>query len=305
MHRVPGEMAKNRSTTQKIRTKELTLGYDETAVIRRLDVEIPDGKITSVVGPNGCGKSTLLRSLARLMKPRNGAVYLDGAAISKLPTGEVARKLGILPQNPNAPEGLTVRELAAQGRYPHQRWFRQWSKDDEQAIERALEITGVLELAGRPLETLSGGQRQRAWISMALAQETETLLLDEPTTFLDMAHQLEVLQLLDRLNREEGRTVLMVLHDLNNASRYSHHMIALSVGKVFAAGTPAQVVTAEVLREVFHVEADIVTDERSGVPLCIPHGLRKRIGDVSGYGGGEEGANNRPPLTPERGKNEH
>ena len=277
------------SSMNKIQTENLTLGYDETAVIRRLDVEVPEGKITSVVGPNGCGKSTLLRSLARLMRPRSGAVYLDGAAISKLPTGEVARKLGILPQNPNAPEGLTVRELAALGRYPRQRWFRQWSKDDEQAIERALKITGVLELADRPLDTLSGGQRQRAWISMALAQETETLLLDEPTT-LDMAHQLEVLQLLDRLNREEERTILMVLHDLNNASRYSHHMIALSEGRVFAAGTPTRVVTAEVLREVFHIEADIVTDERSGVPLCIPYGLRRGFGSISGHGrGGGEG----------------
>ena len=263
----------------KIQVEKLALAYDEATIIEGLNASIPAGKITSIVGPNGCGKSTLLRALARLMKPRGGAVYLDGAAIFELPTGEVARRLGILPQDPKAPEGLTVRELASQGRYPHQRWFRQWSRDDEQAIERALEITGVLDLADRPLDTLSGGQRQRAWISMALAQETETLLLDEPTTFLDMAHQLEVLQLLDRLNREEGRTILMVLHDLNNASRYSHHMIALSAGKVFAAGPPQQVVTAEVLRKVFHIEADIVTDGRSGVPLCIPYGL---LADRSG-----------------------
>lgn len=288
MRRAPREATDGPVPVNKIQTEDLTLGYDETAVIRELDVEVPEGKITSVVGPNGCGKSTLLRSLARLLKPRGGAVYLDGAAISKLPTGEVARKLGILPQNPNAPEGLTVRELAAQGRYPHQRWFRQWSKDDEQAIERALEITGVLELADRPLDTLSGGQRQRAWISMALAQETETLLLDEPTTFLDMEHQLEVLQLLDRLNREEGRTILMVLHDLNNASRYSHHMIALSEGRMFASGTPRQVVTAEVLREVFHVEADIVPDPRTSVPLCIPYGLL-RASDGPSPEKGEDG----------------
>lgn len=259
----------------KLRTEKVTLGYDGGAVIKELTVSVPDSRITSVVGPNGCGKSTLLRSLARLMKPRGGAVYLDGDAIFRLPTREVAKRLGILPQSPDAPEGLTVRELAAQGRYPHQRWFQQWSKEDEHAIERALEITGVLDLADRPLDTLSGGQRQRAWISMALAQETEILLLDEPTTFLDMAHQLEVLQLLSMLNREEGRTVVMVLHDLNNASRYSHHMIALSGGGVFASGSPREVVTPELLREVFHVEADIVPDPRAGVPLCIPYGLKK------------------------------
>jgi iron complex transport system ATP-binding protein len=259
----------------RLRTEKVTLAYDDgAAVIEELTIEVPEGRITSVVGPNGCGKSTLLRSLARLMKPRGGAIYLDGDAISNLPTREVARRLGILPQSPAAPDGLTVRELAAQGRYPHQSWLRQWSKEDERAVEKALEVTGVLELADRPLETLSGGQRQRAWISMALAQETETLLLDEPTTFLDMAHQLEVLQLLSRLNREEGRTVLMVLHDLNNAARFSHHMVAMSGGRVFDAGPPEEVMTPELLREVFGVEADIVTDPRSGIPLCIPYELR-------------------------------
>jgi iron complex transport system ATP-binding protein len=259
----------------RLRTEGVTLAYDDgRPVVEGLTVEVPEGRITSVVGPNGCGKSTLLRALARLMKPRGGAVYLDGAAISELPTREVAKRLGILPQDPQAPEGLTVRELAAQGRYPHQSWLRQWSKEDERAVEKALEVTGVLEFADRPLDTLSGGQRQRAWISMALAQETETLLLDEPTTFLDMAHALEVLQLLDRLNREEGRTILMVLHDLNNAARYSHHMIALSEGRVFTAGSPSEVVTDEVLGEVFSVEAEIVPDPRTGVPLCIPYGLR-------------------------------
>ena len=265
----------------KIRTQDITLGYEDTVVIKGLSTNVPAGEITSVVGPNGCGKSTLLRSLARLMKPKGGAVYLDGDAIANLPTREVARRLGILPQSPEAPEGLTVRELAAQGRYPHQSWLRQWSKADEQAVEKALETTGMLELADRPLDTLSGGQRQRAWISMALAQETDTLLLDEPTTFLDMAHQLEVLQLLDRLNREEGRTVLMVLHDLNNAARYSHHMIALSGGEVFAAGPPDEVMTGELLREVFSVEAEIIPDPRTGVPLCIPYGLCHQTARVS------------------------
>ncbi len=264
-----------------IHTDDITLGYDDTLVIKELSTSVPAGAITSVVGPNGCGKSTLLRSLARLMKPKSGAVYLDGDAIAKLPTREVAKRLGILPQSPEAPEGLTVRELAAQGRYPHQSWLSQWSKGDERAVEEALETTGMLEFADRPLDTLSGGQRQRAWISMALAQETETLLLDEPTTFLDMAHQLEVLQLLDRLNREDGRTVLMVLHDLNNAARFSHHMIALSGGEVFAAGSPEEVMTAELLREVFSVEAEILADPRTGTPLCIPYELHHQAARVS------------------------
>jgi len=261
------------ATVSKLRTEGVTLAYDEAVVINGLTTEVPTGKVTSVVGPNGCGKSTLLRSMARLMKPKGGAVYLDGDAIFRLPTRQVAKRLGLLPQAPEAPEGLTVRELAAQGRYPHQSWLRQWSKADERAVEGALETTGVLEFADRPLDTLSGGQRQRAWISMALAQETETLLLDEPTTYLDMAHQLEVLQLLSRLNAEEGRTVLMVLHDLNNAARYSDHMIALSGGNVFASGTPREVVTPELLREVFGVEAEVLEDPRTGVPLCIPYGL--------------------------------
>lgn len=261
----------------KLRTEKVTLAYDEAAVISDLSVEVPGDRITSVVGPNGCGKSTLLRSLARLMRPRGGAIYLDGDAIAKLPTREVAKRLGILPQSPTVPEGLTVRELAAQGRYPHQSWLRQWSKEDERAVEKALETTGVGELADRSLDTLSGGQRQRAWIAMALAQETEILLLDEPTTFLDMAHQIEVLQLLEHLNLEEGRTILMVLHDLNIASRYSHHMIALSGGRVFAAGPPGEVVTPGMLAEVFGVEADVVPDPRTGTSLCIPHGLRKDV----------------------------
>jgi iron complex transport system ATP-binding protein len=256
-----------------LHTEHLSLAYDETLIIKQLDVTIPSGQITALVGPNGCGKSTLLRGLARLLKPRHGTVYLDGAAIAQLPTKEVAKQLGMLPQAPVAPEGLTVRELVAHGRYPHQGWFQQWSADDEAMTTTALNITGMADLAERAVDTLSGGQRQRAWIAMTLAQDTPLVLLDEPTTFLDLAHQIEVLQLLERLNHEAGRTIVMVVHDLNHAARYAHHMIALNNGKVVAAGSPMEVVTPALLRTVFGVEADVICDPRTGVPLCLPYGL--------------------------------
>ncbi len=256
-----------------LHTEKLTLAYDQTIIIHDMDVAIPRGQITALVGPNGCGKSTLLRGLARLLAPRGGAAYLDGKAIHRMPTRELAKQLGILPQSPVAPEGLTVRELVAQGRYPHQSWFQQWSADDESAVVKALELTGMTDLAERPVDTLSGGQRQRAWIAMTLAQETEVILLDEPTTFLDLAHQIEVLQLLERLNRSEQRTIVMVVHDLNHATRHAHHIIALKAGKVAAIGAPTEVVTPALLREVFGVEGAVVPDPRSGVPLCIAYGI--------------------------------
>jgi iron complex transport system ATP-binding protein len=274
----------------ELRTEGLTLAYDAGLVIAGMDLVIPAGRITALVGPNGCGKSTLLRGLARLLKPRGGSVYLDGALIWRTPTKELARKLGILPQGPVAPEGLTVAELVAQGRYPHQSWLRQWSAEDRSVTRRALAITGTAELADRPVETLSGGQRQRAWIAMALAQETQTLLLDEPTTFLDMAHQLEVLHLLERLNREEGRTIVMVLHDLNHAARHAHHVVAISEGRAHVAGAPREVITPQVLREVFGVEAHIVPDPATGAPLCIPYGLRTDAEErIGGVGAGQRG----------------
>lgn len=257
----------------QLHTDSLTLAYDQAVIIDRLDLQVPSGQITALVGPNGCGKSTLLRGLARLLAPRSGAAYLDGKAIHQLPTRELAKRLGILPQSPVAPEGLTVRELVAQGRYPHQSWFQQWASEDEAAVGAALELTGMSELAERPVDALSGGQRQRAWIAMTLAQETPVILLDEPTTFLDLAHQIEVLHLLERLNREQGRTIVMVVHDLNHATRHSQHLIALREGRVVAAGAPAEVVTPALLRDVFGVEADIVLDPRTGVPLCVPFGL--------------------------------
>lgn len=254
-------------------TQNLTLAYDQAVVIAGMDVIIPGGKITALVGPNGCGKSTLLRGLARLLAPKGGTALLDGKAIHQIPTRELAKQLGILPQSPVAPEGLTVRELVAQGRYPHQSWFQQWAAGDETAVVKALELTGMAELAERPVDALSGGQRQRAWIAMTLAQETSVILLDEPTTFLDLSHQIEVLQLLERLNREEERTIVMVVHDLNHATRHASHVVALKAGAVAAAGPPAEVVTPALLREVFGVEGAVVPDPRNGAPLCIAYGL--------------------------------
>lgn len=210
-----------------IETNALTLSYGDTIIINELDVKIPKGEITVFIGSNGCGKSTLLRSIARLLKPRNGSVLLEGNSIAKLPTKEVAKQLAILPQGPIAPEGLTVLQLVKQGRYPHQSWLKQWSKEDEDAVSNALKATGLEDLAERPVDSLSGGQRQRAWIAMTLAQQTDIILLDEPTTYLDMTHQIEILDLLFELNERENRTIVMVLHDLNLACRYAHNLVAL------------------------------------------------------------------------------
>jgi iron complex transport system ATP-binding protein len=259
-----------------LHTEAMTLAYDQAAIIQDLSVSIPSGQITALVGPNGCGKSTLLRGLARLLAPKGGAAFLDGKAIHQIPTRELAKQLGILPQSPVAPEGLTVRELVAQGRFPHQSWLQQWAEDDEAAVASALELTGMVAFADRPVDALSGGQRQRAWIAMTLAQETPIILLDEPTTYLDLAHQIEVLHLLERLNRHQGRTVVMVVHDLNHATRHATHLIAMCAGRVVAAGRPADVVTPGLLREVFGVEAEVVADPRLGVPLCVPYGLAER-----------------------------
>lgn len=259
-------------------TRKLTLAYEDTQIIADLNLAIPGGKLTVLVGPNGCGKSTLLRGLARLLKPRTGMVYLEGTAIHRLPTREVAKRLGILPQGPVAPEGLTVRDLVAQGRYPHQGWLQQWSQEDERMTQDALLTTGMLEFAQRSLDSLSGGQRQRAWIAMALAQNTKILLLDEPTTFLDLAHQIELLDLLHDLNRNQGRTIVMVLHDLNQACRYADHLIAIHQGQVYAQGEPEQVMTTELVKVVFGLEARIIADPITGTPLCIPMGRDRSCG---------------------------
>lgn len=259
---------------KRLSTKSLSLAYDGAPIIRNLDLAIPSGQITTLVGPNGCGKSTLLKGLARLLKPRAGAVYLDGKTLLKLSTKAVAKQLGILPQGPVAPEGLTVRDLVAQGRFPYQNWVQQWSKEDERLVESALATTSMTDLAGRSLDTLSGGQRQRAWLAMALAQDTEILLLDEPTTFLDLAHQVELLDLLYELNQTQGRTIVMVLHDLNQACRYADYLVAVRSGSVFAQGKPIQVMTEAMVREVFGLECRIVPDPVSGTPMCIPIGRK-------------------------------
>lgn len=262
---------------KRLSTKNLCLAYNGTPVIRDLNLVIPSKQITALVGANGCGKSTLLRGLARLLKPLTGTVYLDGSSLFKLSTREVAQRIGILPQGPTAPEGLTVQNLVAQGRYPYQNWLQQWSKEDEQIVEQALVITGMKQLANRLLDTLSGGQRQRAWIAMALAQNTEILLLDEPTTFLDLAHQIEVLDLLYELNQSRGRTIVMVLHDLNQACRYADYLVAVKEGRVFAQGSPMQVMTEAMVSEVFGLECRIIPDPVVGTPMCVPLGRRVRI----------------------------
>jgi iron complex transport system ATP-binding protein len=259
-----------------LRADTLSAGYDGADVIAGLDLEIPPERVTAIVGANGCGKSTLLRALGRLLRPRAGAVLLDGRAISELPSRQVARRLGLLPQSPAAPEGLTVEDLVARGRHPHQGLFRQWSAADAAAVEEALATTGTTELRGRPLDALSGGQRQRAWIAMALAQQTELLLLDEPTTFLDLAHQLDVLDLLDGLVAERGRTVVMVLHDLNHACRYADLLVAMRDGRVCAAGAPGDIVDAAFVQEVFGLQARVVEDPVAGTPMCIPISRRTR-----------------------------
>lgn len=254
----------------RLSAQSLRLGYGENVVVDDLSVDVLDGTVTAIIGPNGCGKSTLLRALARLLRPTSGAVLLDGKEIDRLPTRDVARVVGLLPQSPVAPEGLTVADLVARGRHPHQRWYRQWSSADEEAIERALVLTGMAELADRQVDHLSGGQRQRAWISMTLAQETDLLLLDEPITYLDLAHQIDVLDLVHRLHRERGTTVVMVLHDLNLAARYADTLVAMRDGRILAQGTPGEVLTEPMLDEVFGLTAKVIPDPVSGTPLVIP-----------------------------------
>ncbi len=260
----------------------LSLGYGDRAVVRDLSLVVPPGAVTMVIGANACGKSTLLRGMARLLKPSGGAALLDGRAIHEQPTRQVARVLGLLPQAPIAPEGVTVADLVARGRHPHQGWLRSWTSDDEAAVAAALETTGTLELASRTVDELSGGQRQRVWIAVALAQQTDLLLLDEPTTYLDVAHQVEVLDLLTDLNRLRGTTILVVMHDLNLAARYGDHLVAMREGRVVAAGPPGDVLVESLVRDVFGLDCQVVTDPVSGTPLVVPLGRHHVRPTVSG-----------------------
>ncbi|GAB2485148.1 ABC transporter ATP-binding protein [Jatrophihabitans fulvus] len=256
----------------ELRADGLSLGYEGRRVVRDLDLTVPPGRVTVIAGPNACGKSTLLRGLARLLRPVAGQVVLDGQDIHSLRTKDVARTLGLLPQQPIAPDGITVAELVGRGRHPHQGWFSAWSAEDDAIVSRSLASTSTLELADRPVDSLSGGQRQRVWIAMALAQQTDLLLLDEPTTFLDVTHQVEVLDLLADLNRERGTTIVMVLHDLNLAARYADHICLMRDGVLLRGGAPAEVITAETVRETFALESLVVPCPVSGAPMVVPTG---------------------------------
>ncbi|MEU4659920.1 ABC transporter ATP-binding protein [Streptomyces sp. NPDC023723] len=260
------------SSQHTLQTRDLGLGYGEREIISGLDVDLPPGRLTVVVGPNACGKSTLLRAMARLLTPTAGTVLLDGKDIHRTATREVAACLGMLPQSLVAPDAITVADLVGRGRYPHQGWFRRWTAADSEGVAAAMLATDVLELADRSVDELSGGQRQRVWIAMALAQETDILLLDEPTTYLDISHQLDVLDLLTDLNRDRGVTLAVVLHDLNLACRYADHLIAMKAGRVVAEGAPADIVTESLVREVFGLRSTVLPDPASGTPMVVPLG---------------------------------
>ncbi|MFD1211446.1 ABC transporter ATP-binding protein [Arthrobacter sp. GCM10027362] len=276
----------------RLRAESLTLGYDGRDIIRDLSLTVPRAQVTAVIGPNGCGKSTLLRGLGRLLAPRSGQVTLDGKPLPRLSTRYIATQISLLPQTPAAPPGLSVADLVSRGRHPRQKWYQQFSSADQSVVRDALEATGMLDLADTPVEELSGGQRQRAWISMILAQETEILLLDEPTTYLDLAHQVELLELIRRLNRDHARTVVMVLHDISLAARYSDHIVAMKGGRIIARGHPAEVITAERLQDIFGLSAHVVPEPVAGRPHVIPLGSSGPAGSSPAPGAAVAAARN-------------
>jgi len=259
----------------RLYTEDISISYGERLIVKNLDVVIPDGKITTIIGSNGCGKSTLLKAMTRIIPHQSGSVLLDGKHISKIHTKQLAKEMAILPQTPESVAGLTVGELVSYGRFPHQKGFGKLSQHDMEAIDWALESTNTKEFKDRSVDALSGGQRQRAWIAMALAQETDIIFLDEPTTYLDMAHQLEVLELLQKLNEEQGRTIVMVLHDLNQAARFADYIIAMKDGEVVKAGNPREILTKDILRRVFQIDAEIGEDPRTKKPICLTYHLIK------------------------------
>ncbi|MCZ2821659.1 ABC transporter ATP-binding protein [Modestobacter sp. VKM Ac-2977] len=269
-HRTSSATGVQQPPSVRLAAEGVRLAYGDKVVVDDLDLQLLDGSFTAIVGPNGCGKSTVLKALGRLLRPTSGTVLLDGRAIGATSTRDVAKVLGLLPQTPLAPEGLTVADLVARGRHPHQSWLRQWSSDDEAVVAEALSWTDMADLADSPVDALSGGQRQRAWISMALAQGTDLLLLDEPTTYLDLAHQVDVLELVGRLHAEKGRTVVVVLHDLNLAARYAKRLVAMKDGVLVASGTPEEVLTEQLLADVFELEARVVPDPVTGTPMVVP-----------------------------------
>lgn len=259
----------------RLQVTNLKVGYDAHQIIEDLSIDIPDGQITTIIGANGCGKSTLLKAITRLIPYQSGSVILDGRSIEQMNTKALARELAILPQNPESTSGLLVEELISYGRFPHQKLFSNLTQKDKDIIEWALEVTNTIEFRKRTVDALSGGQKQRVWIALALAQETDIILLDEPTTYLDMAHQLEILELLQQLNQKEKRTIVMVLHDLNQAARFSDYIIALTNGSLVKAGVPLEIMQKDILKKVFQIEATIGEDPCTGRPICITYNLDK------------------------------
>ena len=263
----------SRGIMSRLNGEQVKIGYGDTTIINNLDVEVPDGKVTSIIGPNACGKSTLLKALSRLLSIKDGAIHLDGQSIHAQSTKEIAKKIAILPQSPEVADGLTVGELVSYGRFPHQKGFGRLTAEDKKEIDWALSVTGTSEFRHRSINDLSGGQRQRVWIAMALAQRTDIIFLDEPTTYLDICHQLEILELVQKLNKEQGCTIVMVLHDINQAIRFSDHLIAMKEGNIVANGTTQEVLTKDILEKVFNIDVVLDEDPRTGKPLLVTYDL--------------------------------